>query len=110
MLAAESKNITRRVVGENIWLNRDEKEIAGIFARPNIAPYHYDVLDSEEAVGRAMLEELKTLLREKSGDATMLLLGGRGAQAMYRQINRALPTGELDEMLARLHRCGWITD
>jgi 6-phosphogluconolactonase/glucosamine-6-phosphate isomerase/deaminase len=33
----------------------------------------------------------------------MILLGGRGAQAMYRQINAAIPTGELDRILARLN-------
>lgn len=103
MFAVESKNIIRRVVGENIWLSRENGELEEIFARPKIEPYQYEVLETEEAVGRAMLDELKTVTREKSGDATMLLLGGRGAQAMYRQIKALLPTGELDEMLARLH-------
>lgn len=103
MIAAESKNITRRAVGENIWLNREDNEVQRVFSRPDIADYKYEILDSEESVGSAMLEELKFVLREKSGDATMLLLGGRGAQAMYRQVNAVLPTGELDEMLARLH-------
>jgi 6-phosphogluconolactonase/glucosamine-6-phosphate isomerase/deaminase len=103
MFAAESKNIFRRVVGENVWLNREDREIEEIFACPKIKPYKYEVLETEEAVGRRMLEELKTVTREKSGDVTMILLGGRGAQAMYRQINRAIPSGELDEMLSRLH-------
>lgn len=103
MLAVESKKVTRRAIGENIWLNRENKEIQRIFARPNIAPYQYEVLESEEAVGQAMLEELKTVVREKSGDATMLLLGGRGAQALYRQIGSVISTGEIDEMLSRLH-------
>ncbi len=103
MLEVESKNINRREVGENVWLSRADEEIEQIFARPNVASYQYEVLESEEAVGSVMLEELKTLLREKSGDATMLLLGGRGAQAMYRQISKLIPSGELDEMLSRLH-------
>jgi len=103
MSAAKPKNLLRRTVGENVWLSRDDDEIAAIFSLPQIAPYQYEVLKTEEAVGQAMLEELKTLSREKSGDVTLLLLGGRGAQAMYRQINDALPTGELDEMLTRLH-------
>ncbi len=103
MFAAESKNLCRRVVGENVWLSRENVEIEKVFARPTIEPYKFEVLETEEAVGRAMLEELKTVTREKSGDATMILLGGRGAQAMFRQINRAIPTVGLDEMLARLH-------
>jgi 6-phosphogluconolactonase/glucosamine-6-phosphate isomerase/deaminase len=103
MFAAETKNIFRRAVGENVWLSRETAEIEEIFVRPKIEPYKYEVLETEEAVGRAMLEELKTITREKSGDATIILLGGRGAQAMYRQINQTIPTGELDEMLAQLH-------
>lgn len=103
MDAAESKNLIRRVVGENVWLSRENAVVEKIFARPSIEPYKYEVLETEDAVGRLMLEELKTLLREKSGDATMILLGGRGAQAMYRQINREIQIGELDEMLSRLH-------
>jgi 6-phosphogluconolactonase/glucosamine-6-phosphate isomerase/deaminase len=34
---------------------------------------------------------------------TMVLLGGRGAQAMYRLINEKSQTGEIDELLGRLH-------
>ncbi len=103
MHAVESKKITRRVVGENIWLSREDAAVEKIFSRPNVGSYQYEILASEEAVGLAMLEELKTCVGEKSGDATMLLLGGRGAQALYREINRLLPTSELDAMLARLH-------
>jgi 6-phosphogluconolactonase/glucosamine-6-phosphate isomerase/deaminase len=103
MFAAEQKNIARRTVSENVWLNRETGEIEKIFARTDVSPYQYETLESEEAVGRAMLDELKSAAREKSGDVTMLLLGGRGAQAMYRQIKSAIPTGELDELLSRLH-------
>lgn len=103
MSVSESKNISRRAAGENVWLSREDARVKEIFSRPLIGAYQYEIHESEEAVGQVMFEELETLLREKTGDATMLLLGGRGAQAMYRRINRALPTGELDEMLARLH-------
>jgi 6-phosphogluconolactonase/glucosamine-6-phosphate isomerase/deaminase len=33
----------------------------------------------------------------------MVLLGGRGAQAMYRLINELSQTGEIDDLLGRLH-------
>lgn len=33
----------------------------------------------------------------------MILLGGRGAQAMYRLINRLSQTDEIDDLLSRLH-------
>lgn len=103
MIASTQKNITRRAVGENVWLNRETPELQGIFSRPNIEPYKYEVLESEEAVGRTMLEELQALAEEKAGDIVMLLLGGRGAQAMYRLINTQIPTGKLDDLLSRLH-------
>lgn len=103
MIASTQKNITRRAVGENVWLNRETPELQGIFSRPNIEPYKYEVLESEEAVGRTMLEELQALAEEKAGDIVMLLLGGRGAQAMYRLINKQIPTGKLDDLLSRLH-------
>jgi 6-phosphogluconolactonase/glucosamine-6-phosphate isomerase/deaminase len=103
MTSAETKNITRRIIGENVWLNRETPEIKEIFERSGVSAYQYEIFDSEEAVGLAMLEELKAAAHEKDGDVTMLLLGGRGAQAMYREINRRIPSGELDELLARLH-------
>ncbi len=103
MYAVELNKIERRTVGENIWLNRRSVEVESLFARPNVSPYKYEILETEEAVGAQMLEELKAVAAAKTGDVTMLLLGGRGAQAMYRQINRLIPTGELDDLLARLH-------
>lgn len=103
MIASTQKNVARRAVGENVWLNRDVPEIQNIFARQNVGSYRYEVLDSEAAIGRAMLDELEKTAREKQGDVVMLLLGGRGAQAMYRLINEKAATGELDDLLRRLH-------
>lgn len=103
MTVAESKNTSRRQTGENIWLSREDENVEAIFAQRNITAYKYEVLESEEAVGRAMLEELKSVADAKSGDVTMILLGGRGAQVMYKRINSLIPTGELDELLPRLH-------
>jgi 6-phosphogluconolactonase/glucosamine-6-phosphate isomerase/deaminase len=62
-----------------------------------------EILDSEEAVGRAQLEELKRIADSKEGDIVMILLGGRGAQAMYRIIGELAKTSELDDLLKRLH-------
>lgn len=103
MIPAESKNMIRRTVGENVWLSRENAEIETIFARRDVSGYKFEVLETEELVGHAMLEELKAVADAKTGDVTMILLGGRGAQAMYRQINAAIPTGELDDLLSRLH-------
>lgn len=103
MIASTQKETSRRPIGENVWLNKETPEIQEIFARQNIPPYKYEVLETEEAVGRAMLEELEAVARDKEGDVVMLLLGGRGAQAMYRLINEKITTGELDDLLSRLH-------
>lgn len=103
MIASTQKNIMRRKIGENVWLNKETPEIQNIFSRSDVSPYKYEVLESEAAVGRAMLDELEAVAREKEGDIVMLLLGGRGAQAMYGLIAEKIPTGELDDLLSRLH-------
>ena len=50
-----------------------------------------------------MFDELVGYSKTKSGDITIVLLGGRGAQAMYRIISRLAETAEIDELLGRLH-------
>lgn len=92
--------VDRRVSENNVWLRLLHD------ARPvemNRAPFSYTVLDSEDAVGQAMLNELIAYAETKSGDITMILLGGRGAQAMYRLVARLAETDEIDALLARLH-------
>jgi 6-phosphogluconolactonase/glucosamine-6-phosphate isomerase/deaminase len=50
-----------------------------------------------------MLEELVDYSSTKDGDIVMVLLGGRGAQAMYRILAERAKTNESDELLGRLH-------
>ncbi len=104
MSAPNTQSITRRVVGSNVWLahaatGRAEDPVASLTAR-EIA---YEVLETEEAVGRAQLEELRRAAREKTGDLVIILLGGRGAQAMYRILGRLAEGSEEDKLLGRLH-------
>lgn len=94
------KKVERRSSGNNIWFQISGPS-AG-FKRPR-RELLYQVLHNEDAVGRAMFDELVQYANEKSGDITIVLLGGRGAQAMYRLINRSAETGELDGLLGRLH-------
>ena len=95
------KNVlARRMQGSNVWLERSGAEPS---TRAPLRPFSYNVLETEEAVGRAMLDELITYSRDKAGDIVIMLLGGRGAQAMYKLIARLASTGELDELLGRLH-------
>jgi 6-phosphogluconolactonase/glucosamine-6-phosphate isomerase/deaminase len=95
-----SRSISRRVTGQNIWLSRTDSNGDPLNRPANrITP---EILESEEAVGRAQLEELKQVARSKDGDIVMILLGGRGAQAMYRIVGELAKTSEIDELLGRL--------
>lgn len=95
------QTLSRRVSGQNIWLSGANSH-SDRLARPTnqIKP---EVLESEEAVGRAQLEELKQVARAKDGDIVIVILGGRGAQAMYRLVGALAKTTELDELLGRMH-------
>jgi 6-phosphogluconolactonase/glucosamine-6-phosphate isomerase/deaminase len=61
------------------------------------------VLDSEAAVGRAMLQEIEDAGAAKRGDLVIVLLGGRGAQALHRLLGEMARTVEGDGILSRLH-------
>ncbi|HQU83866.1 MAG TPA: hypothetical protein PKY59_12100 [Pyrinomonadaceae bacterium] len=96
-----AKKITnRREAGKNIWLGFAVEQSKIPLER---SKYSYEILPTEEAVGQAMFDELVAYSKEKSGDIVIILLGGRGAQAMYKIINRLAQTDEIDELLGRLH-------
>jgi 6-phosphogluconolactonase/glucosamine-6-phosphate isomerase/deaminase len=99
--AVSPDNIKRRTVGNNVWLGR--QEAASQLSRLRAQELKYEVLDSEEAVGRAQLEEIERAASEKEGDLVIILLGGRGAQALYRIIGEMAEGSEIDNLLARLH-------
>lgn len=92
--------VDRRVSGNIVWL-RLPQAVQTIVASGE--PFSYTALDSEREVGDAMLDELIAYADEKPGDITVVLLGGRGAQAMYHQIARLAETDEIDDLLGRLH-------
>jgi len=62
-----------------------------------------EVLQTEEQVGRTQLDEIKEAVAAKSGDLVLVLLGGRGAQALYRLVGELAQTSALDDVLSRLH-------
>jgi len=100
MQTSAKKIVGRRVAGDNIWLGLTENEHNfGSGGRD----FKYNIIGSEEAVGRAMYDELVAYAAEKSGDITLILLGGRGAQAMYHLIAQLAETTEIDGLLGRLH-------
>jgi len=100
MQASEQKSINTRREGGNVWLELASP--SGQAPEP-VADYSYQVLADEQAVGRAMFDELVSCAGRKKGEVVMVLLGGRGAQAMYRIIADKAASGEIDHLLARLH-------
>lgn len=100
MQSIVQRTLGRRVEGENLWL-----ETTGTIRTTPVSllPFHYQVLQDEESVGKAMFEELKAYANENEGDISIVLLGGRGAQAMYRLIAGLAETDEIDSLLARLN-------
>lgn len=100
MKTGPKQNIERRTVGENVWLGYADDAAQLPTGFPN---YEYQVLESEAAVGQAMFDELTTYANSAAGDIVIVLLGGRGAQAMYRIIREKSQTDEIDWLLARLH-------
>src|ERR1700750_562379 len=63
----------------------------------------YSVLPSEDAVGYAMFEELEETAKSKTGDLVIILLGGRGAQALHRILGKEATGSDKDWLLSRLH-------
>ena len=103
MLATGKSRIQRRDAGGNVWLSRVGHRAEDTLAALPAMALSYEVLDSEEAVGRAMLEEIEMAARARSGDLTIILLGGRGAQALHRLLGDLARTGQVDQILSRLH-------
>jgi 6-phosphogluconolactonase/glucosamine-6-phosphate isomerase/deaminase len=92
--------MNRRIQNDNLWLERPG---SGRITADLGRPFQYTIMPSEEAVGQAMLAELVEYSNNTDRDIVMVLLGGRGAQAMYRIINERAAAGEIDDLLGRLH-------
>jgi len=100
MMPSTKKITNRREAGKNIWLGFADEQAK---IPSETAKYAYEILPTEDAVGQAMFDELVAYSKEKNGDIVIILLGGRGAQAMYKIVNRLSQTEEIDELLGRLH-------
>jgi len=94
--------LTRHTVGPNVWLARPGEDAATLLRRFAPRALRPDVLETEDAVGRAMLDELEAAGRATTGDIVIALLGGRGAQALHRLLGERSRRGELG-LISRLH-------
>jgi 6-phosphogluconolactonase/glucosamine-6-phosphate isomerase/deaminase len=102
MSATSTENIRRRTAGENVWLSRGPADPAYL-ARLPTHELRYAVLPTEDAVGSSMLDEIQAAADAKDGSLVIILLGGRGAQALHRQLGQIATNGEKDALLGRLH-------
>ena len=100
MQTSVKKIVNRRVAGTNTWFGFSD---ANAPSTDGGGEFSYNTFDTEEAVGKAMFDELVTYAEQKDGDITVVLLGGRGAQAMYRIIREKAEADEIDDLLGRLH-------
>lgn len=100
-MSASRNSIRRRSVGANIWLSNDLSE-RGYLAQLQVKDLEYEVLPSEEAVGRAMLDEIMSAAAAKDGPLVMVLVGGRGGQALHRLLGAIAKTSDHDALLSRL--------
>jgi len=100
MQTSEQKIVNIRSEGKNAWL---ERSTSPPLSTGRVKPFVYKVLESEQAVGQAMFDELIGYSKEKPGDIVVVLLGGRGAQTMYRIVADLAKTDAIDDLLGRLH-------
>jgi len=90
-------------VGGNVWLSRSESRQRIDLNALKPRRLNYEVLESEESIVRAQLKEIQQAAREREGDLVILLLVGRGAQALYAILGQMAKTDEVDDLLSRLH-------
>jgi 6-phosphogluconolactonase/glucosamine-6-phosphate isomerase/deaminase len=103
MSASGPVTLKRRVVAGNAWLAHADADPEFEIGRLKVHELHPEVIDTEELVGRAMLEELDAAARAKRGDLSIGLLGGRGAQALHRLLGERARAGDSDGVIGRLH-------
>jgi 6-phosphogluconolactonase/glucosamine-6-phosphate isomerase/deaminase len=83
----------------NVWLSQ---EAHGSLAKLPVKDLAYEVMPSEEAVGRAMLEEITRAAVAKDGSIVIVLVGGRGGQALHRLLGQMAKTSDHDALFSRL--------
>lgn len=103
MSAIGQQKIIRRVAGNNVWLAHENQAPGDFLAQIEARKLQYEVLPSEESVGQTMLEEIENAARSKPGPLVIIILGGRGAQALHKKLGSLAKTSEKDWLLERLH-------
>jgi 6-phosphogluconolactonase/glucosamine-6-phosphate isomerase/deaminase len=102
MSATSKQTIGRRSAAGNVWLGHAVVDHEYLAKLP-VNDIKYEVQQSEEAVGRAMLDEIADAAAAKNGALVIVILGGRGGQALHRLLGSLAKTTEYDALLSRLH-------
>lgn len=106
MSATSKQSLRRRFVDGNIWLSHDAVDPSYLATLP-VRELPYEVLPSEDAVGRAMFEEItraaEAKAKSKDGSLVIVIVGGRGGQALHRLLGGMAQTSDHDALLGRLH-------
>lgn len=98
------KKISRRVIGDNLWLSlNDETSQPDLVARMPVLAMLPEILETEDAVAQAQFEEIQKCAAATDEDVVLVLLGGRGAQALYRLVRSLAESTAIDPLLSRLH-------
>jgi len=100
MSATAKQSVKRRLAGDNVWLSRGAVDT--ILDTLTVRDLAYDVMPSEEAVGQAMLDEIVRAAEAKDGSLTIVIVGGRGGQALHRLLGAMAQTSDYDSLLNRL--------
>lgn len=100
---ARSK-IFRRVVDDNLWLGlTGDTDQPNLISQTPVQPMVPEILENEEAVAQAQFEEIQKCAAATAEDVVLVLLGGRGAQALYRLLRKLAESAAIDPLLRRLH-------
>lgn len=92
---------TNKTQDKSNWLARGDRD-NGYLAQLTVNDIAYEVMPSEEAVGRAMLDEITRAVAAKDGSVVMVIVGGRGGQALHRLLGAMAKTSDHDAMFSRL--------
>ena len=105
MSATRQQAIRRHAVEGNIWLAHDDLATVenDYLAKLPVGDIAYEVMPSEEAVGHAMLEEIQQAAAAKNSTLVIVILGGRGGQALHRLLGAMAKTSDHDRLFSRLH-------
>ena len=95
--------IEQHAVGDNVWLHDRNSDAEQKLMTCVSHALNYEVLESEEVVGQAMFAELWDAAARTADDLTVVILGGRGGQALHRLLGERAKTDEIDDLLGRMN-------